>query len=72
MMYDQLERNVKENITRCDIDLILFRSILISIEQNGLYTITITMERFLGNSSWKRMKSQSVFRQEDFTHTSEN
>ena len=35
MMYDQLERNVRENITRGDIDLILFRSILISIEQNG-------------------------------------
>ena len=35
MMYDQLERNVRENIMRGDIDLTLFRSILISIKQNG-------------------------------------
>ena len=33
-----------------------------------IHYITITMERFLGNSSWKRMKSQSVFRQEGFPH----
>ena len=34
-----------------------------------IHCITIAVEGFLGNSSWKRMKSQSVFRQEDLlTH----